>query len=61
MALFLLDTTTLTHIQYGQPVVMANLAAHASDTICIASVNVEEVLGGWFNVLRQASVVSIWS
>lgn len=54
MALFLLDTTTLTHVQYNHPIVMANIAAHANDTIGVASVNVEEVIGGWLAALRQA-------
>jgi tRNA(fMet)-specific endonuclease VapC len=54
MALFLLDTTTLTHVQYNHPVVTANIAAHASDTIGVSSVNVEEVRGGWLAALRQA-------
>ncbi len=54
MALFLLDTTTITHLQRNHPKVTAALAAHATEVVAICSVNVEESLGGWFHLLRQA-------
>lgn len=54
MAVFLLDTTTLTLLQHRHPVTSANLRAHAGDTVAVASVNIEEALGGWYAALRQA-------
>lgn len=54
MAVYLLDTTTLTLLQRNHPRVAANLAAHAGDTVGITTVNVEEVIGGWFALLRKA-------
>ena len=54
MAVFLLDTTTLTLLQHRHPITAANLLAHDGDTIAVASVNIEEALGGWYAALRQA-------
>jgi tRNA(fMet)-specific endonuclease VapC len=54
MAVYLLDTTTLTLLQRGHPRVTASLAAHAGDTVGVTTVNVEEVIGGWFALLRRA-------
>ena len=54
MAVFLLDTTTLTLLQHRHPITGADLLAHAGDTIAVASVNIEEALGGWYAALRQA-------
>jgi predicted nucleic acid-binding protein len=54
MAVYLLDTTTLTLLQRGHPRVVASLAAHAGDTVAVTAVNVEEVLGGWYQQLRSA-------
>lgn len=53
MALFFLDTTTITHLQRNHPKVTAALAAHVGHTVAICSVNVEESLGGWLNLLPQ--------
>lgn len=59
MALFLLDTTMLTHVWYGQPRVMAKLNHHrnpaSGDMVGVASVCVEEVLSGWLHRLQRAS------
>lgn len=54
MAAYLLDTTTLTHLQASHPAVTANLAAHAGDAVGVSAVNVEESLGGWYARSRQA-------
>jgi tRNA(fMet)-specific endonuclease VapC len=53
MAVFILDTTTLTHLQRGHPRVIAALTAHAGDTIAVTTVNVEEMLGGWYDQMRK--------
>lgn len=55
MAVYLLDTTTLTHLQRSHPRVTAHFTAHAGDTVGITSVNVEEVIGGWMALLRKAT------
>ena len=54
MAIFLLDTTTITLHQQGHPRVTAAVKAHAGDTVGVTSVNVEEVLSGWYARLRRA-------
>jgi tRNA(fMet)-specific endonuclease VapC len=54
MAIFILDTATLTHLQRGHPRVTAEVQARSNDLIGATSVNVEEVLGGWFAMVRQA-------
>ena len=54
MALFFLDTTTITHLQRNHPRVTAALAAHVGHTVAICSVNVEESVGGWLHLLPQA-------
>jgi tRNA(fMet)-specific endonuclease VapC len=54
MALYILDTTTFTHLRHAHPRVVANLTAHAADTVGLTSINVEEVLSGWYTRGRQA-------
>lgn len=54
MAVYLLDTTTLTLLQRGRPQVAAAVRAHAAEVIGITTVNAEEVVGGWFALLRRA-------
>jgi tRNA(fMet)-specific endonuclease VapC len=58
MAIFLLDTTTLTHLRNGHPQVIANRVAHcdpnAGHVVAVASINVEEVVGGWLAYLQNA-------
>jgi tRNA(fMet)-specific endonuclease VapC len=54
MALYLLDTTTLTLLQRNHLRVAAALATHSADTIGITALNVEEVVGGWLALLRRA-------
>jgi tRNA(fMet)-specific endonuclease VapC len=53
MAIYLLDTTTLTHLQRGHLLVSAALAAHVAETVGTTAVNVEEVIGGWLKVLPR--------
>jgi hypothetical protein len=56
MAMFLLDTTTLTHLRNGHPKAVANyhlhLTTNSRHSIAVASVNVEEVMMGWLSYLR---------
>lgn len=54
MAIFVLDTATLTLLQQGHPRVSDAVRLHSADLIGASSVNVEEVLGGWYALIRQA-------
>src|SRR4051812_20560752 len=54
MALFFLDTTTVTLLYRNHPVATANFVAHANHVVGVTSVNVEETLGGWYSQIRQA-------
>ena len=54
MAVYILDTTTLSLLQWGHVRVEAAIAAHQGDEIGVASVNIEEALGGWYARIRQA-------
>jgi tRNA(fMet)-specific endonuclease VapC len=54
MALYLLDTTTVTLLWHGNARVQANIIARPHDTIAVTVVNVEEVLTGWQTNRRQA-------
>ncbi|AWM36048.1 Ribonuclease VapC1 [Gemmata obscuriglobus] len=58
MALYLLDTTTLTLLQRRHTRVTAAVVAHATDTLGVTTVNVEEVVGGWFALLRRAKTTT---
>lgn len=54
MSRFFLDTNTPTLLQRKHPRLLANLALHVGEEIAVTSVNVEESLGGWYALLRQA-------
>lgn len=54
MAIFLLDTTTVTLLQHRHPRASAQLLAHTGQTVVISTVTVEETLGGWYASLRQS-------
>src|SRR5438132_1283219 len=54
MALYILDTTTFTLFRNDHPRVAANLTAHGGDTVGLTSINVEEVLTGWYTYGRRA-------
>ncbi len=54
MAVYLLDTTTLTLLQRSHPRTSGAYLAHSSDVVAITAVNVEEVVGGWLAALRRA-------
>ena len=57
MAVFLLDTTALTHLWHGHPRVSAAYTRHADpnsgDVVRVASVNVEEAVEGRLAFLQQ--------
>ena len=54
MAIFVLDTDTLTLFEYGHTKVVATVAAHAQDTVCISTVTIEEQISGWSALARSA-------
>ena len=54
MSTYLFDPNTLTLLQRRHPVLIANMGRHIGHEIAVTSVNVEETLGGWFSLLRQA-------
>ena len=56
MAIYVLDTTTLSHLQRSHPRVLTRyvLAVVAGDAVGTTTVNVEEVTGGWVGQLRRS-------
>ena len=54
MAIFLLDTTTVTLLQHRHPRATAQFRARIGQTIGVSTVSVEESLGGWYAALRQS-------
>ncbi len=58
MAIYLLDTTTLTHLRHRHPGVYAAYSQRndpaSGDIVGVASVNVEEVVGGWLGYLQRS-------
>jgi tRNA(fMet)-specific endonuclease VapC len=58
MAIYLLDTTTLTHLRHRHPGVYSMYSRHndpmSGDIVGVASVNVEEVLTGWLGYLQRS-------
>jgi tRNA(fMet)-specific endonuclease VapC len=55
MTRYVLDTTTLSHLQRSHPrvVLRYNDALTRKDQVGTTTVNVEEVVGGWFGPLRR--------
>jgi len=55
MTRYVLDTTTLSHIQHSHYRVMTRYddALSRGDELGTTTVNVEEVIGGWFGQLRR--------
>ena len=53
MAIYLLDTSALTLLQRGHSRVRARHQTHKTES-CVSSVTIEESLGGWLALLRQA-------
>jgi tRNA(fMet)-specific endonuclease VapC len=58
MAVYLLDTSTLTLLQRGHPQVTAALTTHSGDIVGVTSVTVDESLGGWYSLLRKAKTAA---
>jgi tRNA(fMet)-specific endonuclease VapC len=54
MATFVLDTDILSLHQRNHPKVHAAVSAHATDTLSVSTVTVEEQIGGWSALARSA-------
>lgn len=54
MAVFILDTDTLSLYQRNHPAVVAAVAAHVTDVLALTTVSIEEQIGGWSKVARAA-------
>src|SRR4051794_21545494 len=54
MNLFVLDSDTLSLLEHGHEAVSARAASHSAGEIAIAVITVDEVLRGWFSMVRKA-------
>lgn len=54
MALYLLDTDTLSLYQRDHASVLWQVTAHAADRITVSAVTIEEQIGGWSGLARAA-------
>jgi predicted nucleic acid-binding protein len=54
MSRFVLDSAILSLLEKGDPVVAARSAAGPPDTLATTVIFVEEMLSGWYKLLRQA-------
>lgn len=54
MAIYILDSNTLSLLKYGHTVLVQQLRLHEKETLSVTCVSVEEVLGGWYKRFRQA-------
>ena len=54
MAIFPLDTDILSLYQRSHPQVLAAIANHSTDQLCLSSVSIEEQISGWSGLARSA-------
>ena len=54
MAIFLLDTDTLSLHQRNHARVLAAVASRATDQLCVSTTTIEEQIGGWSALARSA-------
>jgi tRNA(fMet)-specific endonuclease VapC len=54
MAVYVLDTDTLSLFQRNHAKVVASVAAHSADVIELTTVNIEEQIDGWAKLVRSA-------
>lgn len=54
MSLYVLDTDILTLYRHGQAMVRQRIDSHPSSELAITVMSIEEVLSGWYSLLRQA-------
>ena len=58
MSLFILDTDTLTLLNWNDPAVLQHCVVHIHDEIATSIISVEEQLSGWYRSLRQVKNTS---
>jgi tRNA(fMet)-specific endonuclease VapC len=54
MSLFIMDSDTLSLLENGQPEISVQVARRRTDEITVAVISVEEMLRGWYSLLRRA-------
>lgn len=54
MAVYLVDTDIFSLLQRDHPLVMAAIAAHTQDQVCISTITIEEQISGWSSLARTA-------
>ena len=54
MSLYIFDTDSMTHYQYGNVLLLQNTMRHIGHTFAVSAITVEEQLVGWQSALRQA-------
>src|ERR1051326_931416 len=54
MSDFVLDIDMLSLYQRNHPQVLATVAAHSSDRLCVSTVTLEEQISGWSALARSA-------
>ena len=54
MAIFLLDTDTLSLYQRNHAQVLVAIADHSTDQLCLTSISIEEQISGWSGLSRSA-------
>jgi len=54
MAIFLLDTDILSLYQRNHTQVLAAIANHSTDQLCLSSISIEEQISGWSGLSRSA-------
>lgn len=55
MTQYILDTDHLTLLQHSNPLILQRFEVVNTSDIAITAINVEELIQGWFNAIRQAS------
>jgi tRNA(fMet)-specific endonuclease VapC len=58
MSRYLLDTDTITLIQFGHAAVIRNLATHADSEIALSAISFQEQMQGWLGRLGKLAKVS---
>jgi len=54
MAIFLLDTDMLSLYQRNHPQVLTAINNHSTDQLCVSTITLEELIGGWSALARSA-------
>jgi tRNA(fMet)-specific endonuclease VapC len=56
MAFYLLDTDILSLYQRNHAQVLAAIANHSTDQLCLSSISIEEQISGWSGLARSAKI-----